>query len=138
MEAFTEDLVTDLLRHGPGLSLARIADERRVADILPRIDGTEIEYVVTGSAQRSGPQTFRVNVQIADAATAEYRWAGQLRIRPRRRPGQFRMYLAGGLLFNGEYPALPLTGLYLCTGMAIEPGCGCLPPGWPPGCSAAE
>ena len=77
MEAFTEDLVTDLLRHGPGLSLARIADERRVADILPRIDGTEIEYVVTGSAQRSGPQTFRVNVQITDAATAEYRWAGR-------------------------------------------------------------
>ena len=77
MEAFTDDLVTDLLRHGPGLSLARIADERRVAGILPRIAGTEIEYVVTGSAQRSGPRTFRVNVQITDAATAEYRWAGR-------------------------------------------------------------
>ncbi len=32
MEAFTDDLVTDLLRHGRGLSLARIADERRAAD----------------------------------------------------------------------------------------------------------
>jgi len=77
MEAFTDDLVTDLLRHGPGLALARIADERRTAGALPRIAGSEIEYVVTGSAQRSGPQTFRVNVQITDAATAEYRWAGR-------------------------------------------------------------
>ncbi len=77
MEAFTDDLVTDLLRHGPGLSLARIADERRMAGSLPRIAGSDIEYVVTGSAQRSGPQTFRVNVQITDATTAEYRWAGR-------------------------------------------------------------
>jgi DNA-binding SARP family transcriptional activator/TolB-like protein len=75
MEAFTDDFVTDLLRHGPSLSLARIADERRTADGVPRIAGSEIEYVVTGSAQRSGPQTFRVNVQITDAATAEYLWA---------------------------------------------------------------
>lgn len=77
MEAFTEDLVTDLLRHGPSLLLARIADDRQTAGILPRIGGSEFEYVVTGSAQRSGPQNIRVNVQITDAATAEYRWAGR-------------------------------------------------------------
>lgn len=77
MEAFTDDLVTDLLRHGPGLSLARLAEERRMAEILPRLAGSEIEYVVTGSAQRSGLQTFRVNVQVTDATTAEYRWAGR-------------------------------------------------------------
>jgi DNA-binding SARP family transcriptional activator/TolB-like protein len=75
MEAFTDDLVTDLMRHGRGLSLARIADERRVEDTPSRIAGSEIEYVVTGSAQRAGQQTFRVNVQVTDAVTAEYRWA---------------------------------------------------------------
>jgi len=75
MEAFTDDLVTDLMRHGRGLSLARIADERRAEDTPSRIAGSEIEYVVTGSAQRAGQQTFRVNVQVTDAVTAEYRWA---------------------------------------------------------------
>ncbi|HUC71349.1 MAG TPA: BTAD domain-containing putative transcriptional regulator [Stellaceae bacterium] len=77
MDAFTDDLVTDLLRHGPGLSLARISDERRTTDLLPRIAGSETDYVVTGSVQRSGPQIFRVNVQITEAATAEYRWASR-------------------------------------------------------------
>jgi DNA-binding SARP family transcriptional activator/TolB-like protein/Tfp pilus assembly protein PilF len=77
MEAFTDDLVTDLLRHGPGLSLARIGEERRTTEALPRIAGSDVEYVVTGSAQRSGARTFRVNVQITDATTAEYRWAGR-------------------------------------------------------------
>jgi DNA-binding SARP family transcriptional activator/TolB-like protein len=77
MEAFTDDLVTDLLRHGHGLSLARIAEDRRQTDTPSRIAGLDSEYLVTGSAQRSGPQTFRVNVQITDAVTAEYRWAGR-------------------------------------------------------------
>lgn len=77
MEAFTEDLVTDLLRHGPGLSLARISDERRGGDGSLRLAGADIEYVIGGSAQRSGPRTLRVNVQITDAATAEYRWASR-------------------------------------------------------------
>ena len=40
------------------------------------------EYVVTGSAQRSGPGTLRVNMQITDAATAEYRWAGRYEFDP--------------------------------------------------------
>jgi DNA-binding SARP family transcriptional activator/TolB-like protein/Tfp pilus assembly protein PilF len=76
MEAFTEDLVTDLLRRAPSLLLARIGDDRRLDNSL-RIGGSEIEYVVTGSAQRSGQQSMRVNLQITDAATAEYRWAGR-------------------------------------------------------------
>jgi DNA-binding SARP family transcriptional activator/TolB-like protein len=77
MDAFTDDLVTDLLRHSAGLSLARISDERRTGDMLPRIAGSEIDYVVTGGVQRNGPQIFRVNVQITEAATAEYRWASR-------------------------------------------------------------
>ncbi len=42
----------------------------------------EIEYVVTGSAQRSGPRTLRVNMQISNAATAEYCWADRYEFDP--------------------------------------------------------
>lgn len=82
MEAFTEDLVTDLLRRSPGLMLARIADERRSVDNPIRIAGSEIEYVVTGSAQRNGQQSIRVNVQVTETATAEYRWARRYEFDP--------------------------------------------------------
>jgi DNA-binding SARP family transcriptional activator/TolB-like protein len=82
MDAFSDDLVTDLLRHGQGLSLARIADERRPLAIPARLGEAEIEYLVTGSAQRSGPRVLRVNIQITDSATAEYRWAGRYEFNP--------------------------------------------------------
>lgn len=82
VEAFAEDLVTDLLRHGRGLALARIADERQAQDNPSRPVEAEIEYMVTGSAQRSGPGTLRVNIHVSDAATAEYRWAGRYEFDP--------------------------------------------------------
>src|SRR6516164_215968 len=58
VEAFTEDLVTDLLRHGRGLSLKPIADERGILGSLPGEAERGFEYVVTGSAQRSSPGMF--------------------------------------------------------------------------------
>lgn len=82
VEAFTDDLVTDLLHHSRSLSLARISDERRGAELANRVAGSEIEYLVTGSAQRSGAQTWRLNVQVTDAATAEYRWARRYEFDP--------------------------------------------------------
>ena len=82
VEAFSDDLVTDLLRHGRGLALARIADERRPPDLLARPGDAETEYVVTGSAQRSGPATLRVNMQIIKAATGEYCWADRYEFDP--------------------------------------------------------
>src|SRR5271154_746023 len=82
VEAFTDDLVTDLLRHGRGLTLARVADEGRPPDFSPRTGNPEIEYVVTGSAQRSGPTTFRVNMQITNAVTAGYCWADRYEFDP--------------------------------------------------------
>jgi DNA-binding SARP family transcriptional activator/TolB-like protein len=82
VEAFTDDLVTDLLRHGHGLALARVAEEGRPPDISPRIGNPEIEYVVTGSAQRSGATTLRVNMQITNAVTAEYCWADRYEFDP--------------------------------------------------------
>jgi DNA-binding SARP family transcriptional activator/TolB-like protein len=82
VEAFTDDLVTDLLHHGRGLALARVAEEKRPPDISARTGNPEIEYVVTGSAQRSGATTFRVNMQITNAVTAEYCWADRYEFDP--------------------------------------------------------
>ena len=82
VEAFTDDLVTDLLRHGRGLSLKPMADERGGLGNPPREAERGFEYVVTGSAQRSSPGMLRVNMRIADAATAEYLWAGRHEFRP--------------------------------------------------------
>jgi len=80
VDAFTDDLVTDLLRHGRGLSLKPLAEERGSPDDLPR--GADFEYVVTGSAQRGSPGMLRINMRIADAATARYVWAGRHEFRP--------------------------------------------------------
>src|SRR5215471_16210797 len=82
VEAFTDDLVTDLMRHGRGLSLKPIADERGILGNLAGETERGFEYVVTGSAQRSGPGMLRVNMRITDAATTEYLWAGRHEFRP--------------------------------------------------------
>jgi DNA-binding SARP family transcriptional activator/TolB-like protein/Tfp pilus assembly protein PilF len=82
VEAFTDDLVTDLLRHGRGLSLKPIADERGILGNPPGEAERGFEYVVTGSAQRSSPGMLRVNMRITDAATTEYLWAGRHEFRP--------------------------------------------------------
>jgi DNA-binding SARP family transcriptional activator/TolB-like protein/Tfp pilus assembly protein PilF len=82
VDAFTDDLVTDLLRHSRGLSLKPFADERGALGPLPRDAERGGDLVVTGSAQRSGPGMLRVNMRIADAATAEYLWAGRHEFRP--------------------------------------------------------
>jgi DNA-binding SARP family transcriptional activator/TolB-like protein len=82
VEAFTDDLVTDLLRHSRGLSLKPIADERGILGPLPDDVEPGIEYVVTGSVQRSSPGMLRVNMRITDAATAECLWAGRHEFRP--------------------------------------------------------
>jgi DNA-binding SARP family transcriptional activator/TolB-like protein len=82
VEAFTDDLVTDLLRHGRGLSLKPIADERGILGNLSGEAERGFEYVVTGSAQRSSPGMLRVNMRITDAATTEYLWAGRHEFRP--------------------------------------------------------
>ena len=82
VEAFTDDLVTDLLRHSRGLSLKPITNARGVSGGLPREPENGLEFVVTGSAQRSTPGMLRVNMRITDAATTEYLWAGRHEFRP--------------------------------------------------------
>jgi TolB-like protein len=72
LDAFTSDLAADLTRHGRGFSLRRLAKEPANLGERPESD---VKYFVTGSAQRGGPETLRINVRITDAATSEYLWA---------------------------------------------------------------
>jgi DNA-binding SARP family transcriptional activator/TolB-like protein len=75
VDGLTDDLVTDLLEHGRGLSLKPIGDEQQIiGNPGPPSDGG-FDYLVTGSAQRSSSGALRVNMRIMHAATAEYRWA---------------------------------------------------------------
>jgi len=82
VEAFTEDLVTDLLRHGRGLSLRPLGDDRGPPDNGNLIPERRYDYIVTGSAQTSAPGLLRVNMRITDAATSEYLWAGRHEFKP--------------------------------------------------------
>ncbi|MBV9202185.1 MAG: winged helix-turn-helix domain-containing protein [Alphaproteobacteria bacterium] len=82
VEAFTEDLVTDLLRHGRGLCLRPLSDDRSASDGGNRIVERGYDYIVTGSAQTSAPGLLRVNMRITDAATSEYLWAGRHEFKP--------------------------------------------------------
>jgi DNA-binding SARP family transcriptional activator len=82
VDAFTEDLVTDLLQHGRGLSLRPMTEDRGTFSNLPVAAERGFEYSVTGSAQRSGPGTYRINMRISDANTSEYLWAGRHDFRP--------------------------------------------------------
>ena len=84
VEAFTDDLVTDLLRHGRSLSLKPLHDERAAAGApapaAPSKGGHD--YVVTGSVQRNSGGTLRVNMRISSASRSEYLWAGRHEFRP--------------------------------------------------------
>jgi DNA-binding SARP family transcriptional activator/TolB-like protein len=74
VDALTDDLLTDLLEHGRGLSLRPIGEETGSATA-PSESG--FDYFVSGSAQRSASGAMRVNIRIMHAATAEYRWASR-------------------------------------------------------------
>jgi DNA-binding SARP family transcriptional activator/TolB-like protein len=77
VEAFTDDLVTDLLRHGRGLCLKPLQVEPVGAERpAPQFDGG-CEYIVTGSVQRHNAGTLRINMRITNAARSEYLWAGR-------------------------------------------------------------
>ncbi len=84
VEAFTDDLVTDLLRQGRGLSLKPLKGEQPTIGKFarPPVSDREYDYVVTGSAQCGNRETLRVNMRIVDAATSEFVWAGRHEFRP--------------------------------------------------------
>ncbi|HUC09586.1 MAG TPA: BTAD domain-containing putative transcriptional regulator [Stellaceae bacterium] len=81
-EAFTDDLVTDLLEHGRGLSVKHIEDAQGFLgnnSLSSKLGSPELdcEYVVSGSAQLGPSGSLRVNMRIMHIMTAEYRWAGR-------------------------------------------------------------
>ena len=76
VEAFTDDLVTDLLRQGRGLSLKPLKGEQPTLARSPASQH-EYDYVVTGSAQCGNSETLRVNMRIVDSATSQFVWAGR-------------------------------------------------------------
>lgn len=80
VEAFSEDLMTDLLRHRPGLAVSQVADEQ--GQLAGPVRARESEFLITGSAQRGGAGILRINLQITDAATVKYRWAGRYEFDP--------------------------------------------------------
>jgi DNA-binding SARP family transcriptional activator/TolB-like protein len=82
VDAFTDDLVTDLMQYNRGLALKPMSEERGALGNLLGGPERSYEYVVTGSAQRSSPGTFRINMRICDAVTSEYLWAGRHEFRP--------------------------------------------------------
>jgi DNA-binding SARP family transcriptional activator/TolB-like protein len=82
VEAFTDDLVTDLLEHGRGMSLKPIGEEQGLTGTPTHPSESGFDYLVTGSAQRSASGALRVNMRIVHAATSEYRWAGRHEFRP--------------------------------------------------------
>jgi DNA-binding SARP family transcriptional activator/TolB-like protein len=79
VDALTDDLVTDLIEHGRGISFKTIAGEQ--AGNRAQLSDGGFDYLLSGSAQRSAAGVLRVNMRIMHAATAEYRWAGRLEFR---------------------------------------------------------
>ncbi|MBO0737892.1 MAG: hypothetical protein J2P48_15180, partial [Alphaproteobacteria bacterium] len=80
-EAFTEDLIADLLRHSHAFSL-KLLNERAQSGSGASAAKRGFDYIVTGSFQRSTSGTLRVNMRIAHAATSEYLWAGRHEFKP--------------------------------------------------------
>ena len=76
-EGFTDDLVTDLLEHGRGLSVKHVEDVQNLLSHSNPTPDLGFEYIVSGSAQLGASGALRVNIRIMHAATAEYRWAGR-------------------------------------------------------------
>jgi TolB-like protein len=92
VEAFTDNMVSDLVRHGRGFSLQRIADEPGVSGNTTEAAEPKTGYVITGSAQRGNPGTLRVNMRIMDTATTEYLWAERYEFTPKEfAPNQIKI-----------------------------------------------
>jgi adenylate cyclase len=81
-EAFTGNLVSELVRRGRGFSLQRITEvPGPLGDSMGMAEPT-VGYVVTGSVQRGTAATLRLNMRIIDAATTQYLWAERYEFTP--------------------------------------------------------
>jgi TolB-like protein len=74
-DAFTDDLLAELVEHGRGFSLQQLTGDPASSCGNARAAERDFKYLVTGSAQRGEPGMLRVNVQIIETATSQYLWA---------------------------------------------------------------
>jgi adenylate cyclase len=81
-EAFTNDLVTHLSRYGRGFLVQLDGPDPSHCSKRSRPAASEVNYFVSGSAQRGNPGKIRVNMRITDAATSEYLWARRYEFDP--------------------------------------------------------
>jgi DNA-binding SARP family transcriptional activator/TolB-like protein len=74
VDGFGDDLVTDLLNRGRGLSPVSVIEAR-----LPTLGGgaefLSADYLITGGAQRAGEGNIRFNVRIQKAGSREFCWS---------------------------------------------------------------
>ena len=76
VEAFTDDLVVDLVQHARGLSCAKIAAVNSETSAFRLPGAGDFDYLVLGSAQRGRiAGSIRFALHIVDAASGQYRWA---------------------------------------------------------------
>ena len=80
-DAFTDDLLTELVEHGRGFSLQRPTGNPASSCGSARAMEPDFKYLVTGSAQRGEPGMLRVNVRIIETATSQYLWARRYELR---------------------------------------------------------
>jgi adenylate cyclase len=81
LDAFTDDLVTDLLHGGSGLSFVRVVTERGRPSSLPQAVEPEIDCVITGSVQHCHTGMLGLDLQITDACLG-HGWACRYEFSP--------------------------------------------------------
>lgn len=74
-EAFTEDLIVDMVRNARGLSCARITAASSDQTAFQLQNSREFDYLVLGSAQPGRPGTIRFTLHIVETSTRAFRWA---------------------------------------------------------------
>lgn len=82
LDAFTDDLVTDFVQDGFGLSLKRITHERAQFHNPAATAEPGIEYLIEGTLQRNTSGMLRMDLQIRDTAGIGRGWAGRYEFSP--------------------------------------------------------
>jgi adenylate cyclase len=82
LDAFTDDLVTDFVQDGFGLSLKRITHERAQLYNPAATAEPGVEYLIAGTLQQNISGTLRMDLQIRDAAGIGRGWVGRYEFSP--------------------------------------------------------
>ncbi len=72
-ERVCDDLITDLIEHSHGVSIASIADRRLMTSLVP-VARPDVDYVLSAAIHFRQTRTVRLNVRVLDTETGLYRW----------------------------------------------------------------